>query len=74
MGAVIERLLGEPALIVGLVRAVIILLVTFGVPFTDPQTEAIVETVGLFLTVVSLALTGVTRQLVVPAREVEGNG
>ena len=62
----IKRLLGDPALLVGLVRAGIILLASFGVAITDDQTAAIVGFLGIFLAVVSLALTGVTRALTEP--------
>ena len=79
----LDRLLNEPALLVGLVRAGIILLVTFGVQVTAEQQDALLGFLGIFLAVVSLALTGVTRSLVTPSKNVltttadvpaEGNG
>ncbi len=53
-------LLKDPALIVGLVRATLILLVSFGVFITQDQQDALLAFVGAFLAVLSLVLTGVT--------------
>jgi len=58
--------LKDPAIIVGLVRATIILIVTFGVTVTQGQQDAILAFVGVLLTVISLALTGVTYSLTDP--------
>jgi len=55
-----SALLSNPALLVGLVRALLILLVTFGVAVTQAQQDSILELVGTALAVVSLLLTGVT--------------
>ncbi len=41
-----SALLSSPALLVGLVRAVLILLVTFGVAVTQAQQDSILELVG----------------------------
>jgi uncharacterized membrane protein len=53
-------LLKDPALIVGLVRATLILVVSFGVYVTQDQQDALLAFVGAFLAVLSLVLTGVT--------------
>jgi len=53
-------LLKDPALIVGLVRAALILAVSFGVAITQQQQDAVLMFVGAFLAVLSLALTAVT--------------
>jgi hypothetical protein len=55
-----SALLSNPALLVGLIRAVLILLVTFGVAVTQAQQDSILELVGAVLAVMSLLLTGVT--------------
>jgi hypothetical protein len=55
-----SALLSSPALLVGLIRAVLILLVTFGVAVTQAQQDSILELVGAVLAVMSLLLTGVT--------------
>ena len=55
-----SALLANPALVVGLVRAALILLVTFGVAVTGAQQDSILELVGAVLAVMSLLLTGVT--------------
>ena len=55
-----SALLSNPALLVGLVRAVLILLVTFGVAVNLAQQDSILELVGAVLAVMSLLLTGVT--------------
>jgi hypothetical protein len=53
-------LLKDPALIVGLVRAALILAVSFGVAITQQQQDAVLIFVGAFLAVLSLVLTAVT--------------
>jgi hypothetical protein len=53
-------LLSSPALLVGLVRAVLILLITFCVAISQAQQGSILELVGAVLAVMSLLLTGVT--------------
>jgi hypothetical protein len=53
-------LLADPALVVGLIRAALILLVSFGVYVTQDQQDALLAFVGAFLAVMSLVLTGVT--------------
>lgn len=53
-------LLKDPALIVGLIRAALILLVSFGVYVTQEQQDAILMFTGALLAVLSLVLTGVT--------------
>jgi len=53
-------LLKDPALIVGLIRAALILLVSFGVYVTQDQQDAILLFTAALLTVISLVLTGVT--------------
>jgi hypothetical protein len=53
-------LLKDPALIVGLIRAALILLVSFGVYVTQDQQDAILMFTAALLTVISLVLTGVT--------------
>jgi hypothetical protein len=55
-----SALLSSPALLVGLIRAVLIMLVTFGVAVTQAQQDSILELVGAALAVMSLLLTGVT--------------
>jgi hypothetical protein len=53
-------LLKDPALIVGLIRAVLILLVSFGVYVSQDQQDAILMFTAALLTVISLVLTGIT--------------
>lgn len=60
------NLLKDPALVVGIVRSVLILLVSFGIGLTDPQVQAILNLTGLLLAGISLALTGVTRATTTP--------
>ena len=55
-----SALLSNPALLVGLVRAALIRLLTFGVAVTQAQQDSILELVGAVLAVMSLLLTGVT--------------
>ena len=50
----------DPALIVGLIRAALILLVSFGVYVTQEQQDAILMFTGAVLAVLSLVLTAVT--------------
>lgn len=66
LGERIAAILKDPAVIVGLVRATIILLITFGVSITQAQQDAVLQTVGALLAVVSLVLTGVTYNLTIP--------
>ena len=61
-----SALLSNPALLVGLIRAVLILLVTFGVAISQEQQDATLMLVGSFLAVVSLVLTGVTMSKTTP--------
>jgi hypothetical protein len=61
-----NALLSDPALIVGLVRAGIILAVSFGVGISQAQQDSLLMFVGALLAVVSLALTGVTLQKTTP--------
>lgn len=56
----IRALLTNPAVVVGLVRALLILVTTFGVGLVQAQQDSILEAVGAFLAVASLVLTGVT--------------
>ena len=58
----------EPALITGLVAAIITLLVAYGVNITDGQTTAIMGAIGA---VIALAQAFVTRQQVVPTQAAE---
>ena len=53
-------ILKDPALIVGLVRAALILLVSFGVFITQEQQDAILMFTAALLAVLSLVLTAVT--------------
>ena len=58
-----DRIKTEPAVIMGLVNAAIVLIVAFGVNVTDTQTEAILSVVAAIISVV----TGVAvRQQVTP--------
>lgn len=50
----------DPALIVGLIRAGLILLVSFGVYVTQEQQDAILMFTAALLAVLSLVLTAVT--------------
>ena len=67
-----SALLSNPALLVGLVRALLILLVTFGVAVTQAQQDSILELVGAVLAVMSLLLTGVTLAKTTP--DIGGTG
>ena len=53
----------EPALILGVVSATLILLVAFGVPITEVQSQAVMGLVGAVFT---LGAAIVTRQMVTP--------
>jgi len=53
-------ILKDPALIIGLVRATLILLVSFGIYVSQDQQDAILMFTAAVLTIISLALTGVT--------------
>lgn len=59
MKALIARINAEPALVVGLIRAILVLLIVFGVPVTDEQKAAL-------LGVVMMGLSLVTRSKVSP--------
>jgi len=59
-------LLQDPALIVGLVRATLILVVSFGVAITQAQQDSLLMFVGALLAVMSIVLTGVTRAKTTP--------
>jgi hypothetical protein len=56
----VSKLIQNPALLVGLVRSVLILVVSFGVALSQAQVDATLGVVGSFLAVASLVLTGVT--------------
>lgn len=56
----IRALLANPAVLVGLVRVVMILVVSFGAAMTQGQQDSILEATGALMAVLSLALTGVT--------------
>ena len=47
----------EPAMVIGLVTAVLVLLVAFGVPLTTEQSEAIVGVTSAVLVVLGAVLT-----------------
>ena len=51
-----SALLSNPAVLVGLIRAVLILLITFGVAISQAQQDSILELVGAVLAVISLLL------------------
>lgn len=53
-------LLKDPALVIGLIRAALILLVSFGVYVTQEQQDAILMFTAALLAVMSLVLTAVT--------------
>jgi hypothetical protein len=57
----VSGLLQDPALVVGLIRAVLILLVSFGVAITQAQQDSVLMLTGAVLAVMSIILTGVTR-------------
>ena len=57
------KLLSDPALVIGLVRAALILAVSFGVGFTQPQQDAVLMFTGALLAVLSVVLTAVTVRL-----------
>lgn len=59
-------LLKDPALLVGLVRAILIFAISFGVAITQAQQDATLMLVGSVLAVVSLLLTGVTMSKTTP--------
>ena len=62
----IERIKNEPALVVGLVLAVIGVAAAFGLGITDGQRDAVVALVGAVLTLLG---AGVTRTQVTPTRK-----
>ena len=55
-----RALLDNPALLVGLVRAVMIFAVSLGVGITQDQQDSLLILVGSLLAVASILLTGVT--------------
>jgi hypothetical protein len=59
--SVLEKIRREPALVAGLVQAVLALLVAFGVPLSDVQ-------VGAILAVSAAVLAFVVRSKVTPTR------
>ena len=61
-----SKLLENPALLVGLIRAALIFAVSLGVGITQAQQDSILELVGAFLAVLSLILTGVTLNVTTP--------
>ena len=62
----IDRIKNEPALVVGLVLAVIGVASAFGLGITDGQRDAVVALVGAGL---ALLGAGVTRSQVTPTRK-----
>jgi hypothetical protein len=62
----LKALLDNPAVVVGLVRAGLILLISFGVAITTSQQDAILQATGALLAVISLVLTGVTAKVTTP--------
>ena len=61
-----DKLLANPALVVGLVRAALIFVATFGVALRQAQQDATLALVGAALTAASLVLTGVTLTVTTP--------
>jgi len=61
-----SKLLENPALLVGLVRAALIFAVSFGVDITQAQQNSTLVLVGAFLALLSLILTGVTLNVTTP--------
>lgn len=62
----LRALLDNPAVLIGLLRSALILATTFGVGITSEQQNGLIETVGAFLAVLSLALSGVTASVTTP--------
>jgi hypothetical protein len=62
----VSGLLNDPALIVGLVRAAMILAVSFGFALTQEQQDSLLMFVGALLAVLSVVLTAVTVKLTTP--------
>jgi hypothetical protein len=60
------ELLKNPALVVGLVRAGLILAVSFGVSLTQSQQSSVLVFTGALLAVMSVVLTGVTLKKTTP--------
>lgn len=58
--ATIKTVLSDPAIVVGLVRSIMILAVSFGVALSQDQVDAVLATVGAGLAFLSLALSAVT--------------
>lgn len=67
MSAAWDRIRSEPALLVGLVVAVVALVVAFGVPVSDDQKVAIT---GIVTAVLALAGGGAVRAQVTPTRNI----
>lgn len=63
-----EKIKDEPALVVGVVLAVIGVASSFGLGITDGQQDAIVALVGAVLAIVG---AGVTRTKVTPTRKTD---
>lgn len=59
-------LLDNPAVLIGLIRSALILATTFGVAISSAQQDGILQTVGAFLAVASLLLTGATAVITTP--------
>jgi hypothetical protein len=62
----LDKIRNEPAVVVGLVVAVLTLVVAFGVPISADQKAAVVGVVGAVLTLLG---AGVTRSQVSPAQK-----
>lgn len=58
-----SKLLSDPALVIGLVRAALILAVSFGVGITQAQQDSLLMFVGALLAVMSVVLSAVTVKL-----------
>jgi len=61
-----NTILGDPALWIGLIRATMILLVSFGVALNDAQMAAVIAFAVAFMAVASMLLTLVTRRTTTP--------
>lgn len=62
----LRAILDNPAVFVGLMRALMILLTTFGVGITTDQQDGVLEAVGAFLALLSLVFTAATVQATTP--------
>lgn len=58
----LEKIKSEPALVMGLVQALVVLLVSFGLQLTTAQTAAILAFTAAVLSIV-------TRKMVTPAKK-----